>query len=74
MIGTGTPADAKRWNRSSSETPCNSGLRYAIEATGLVSVMPQPWRISAPCRAKARISASGTGAPPTSIFMPGSSR
>ena len=32
--------------------------------------MPQPWRIQTPCFAKARISASGTAAPPTSERMP----
>ena len=32
--------------------------------------MPQPCRIQMPCRSKARISASGTAAPPTSERMP----
>ena len=38
--------------------------------TGEVSVMPQPCTIQMPCRSKARISASGTAAPPTSERMP----
>ena len=32
--------------------------------------MPQPWTIQMPCFANARISASGTAAPPTSERMP----
>ena len=42
-------------------------------ASGEVSVMPQPWPIRMPCLANARISASGTAAPPTSERMPAGS-
>ena len=44
-----------------------------IVPSGLISVMPQPWQIDAPWRAYARISDSGTGAPPTSMRMPAGS-
>ena len=42
-----------------------------IDATGDVSVMPQPWQMSRPCRClKAAIIARGAAEPPTSIpFM-----
>ena len=39
-------------------------------AIGEVSVMPQPCMIQMPCLSKARTSASGTAAPPTSEHMP----
>ena len=39
-----------------------------MEATGDVSVIPQPWQIFSPCRSsKAAIIARGTAEPPTSI-------
>src|SRR5574337_1322668 len=68
--GTGTPASDARRKRSSSDASFSSARAYDTVAIGLVSVMPQPWRIWMSYFANARISDSGTAEPPTSDFMP----
>src|SRR5579871_1155765 len=64
----GMPAMAWKSQRVSSSAAIRSGGRQAVDATGDVSVMPQPWMIFKPCRdSNAAISAPGTAEPPTSI-------
>src|SRR5439155_9638949 len=62
--GTTLPCRARKRIRSASGSDAISGVRWESEATGPVSVIPQPWSISTPTtRLNRSISEAGTDDP-----------